>query len=287
MISKIPGRASALTMMLAFKRLLARASSRLPRVSYRIRQRIQPVQHLQPRSVPASRIAAPGRTRPLNTLALVATVCLPTVAGFAVWSFGRGDQPFPNGTLANSPAHSLRTSSPPSELKTVPNEPRPASSFLPPPRLVPVEPITTASISASMPIPMTAVAPLRPAPQREPVYSREPATTIPEPAAKAPELRSPLAPPAAHSSPALSSAEVAAYLSKAEMAMRNGDVVGARSLFSPLARAGDPRGAVGMARTYDEAEFKKLGVYGLKPDREEAERWRARARELTSAAARH
>jgi hypothetical protein len=69
--------------------------------------------------------------------------------------------------------------------------------------------------------------------------------------------------------------------------MRDGDVVGARSLFDRLAQAGDPRGAAGMARTYDEAEFKKLGVYGLKPDRREAERWRARARELTSAAARN
>ena len=272
MISEVRGRARALTMMLGFRRLLARALSRLPRVSYRIRQRIQPVQHLQAHSVHSSRIAGPSRTRPLKTLALVAGVFLPTIAGFALWSIERGDQPFANAALAKSPAHSVQTS-------PVPNEPRSVSSSLPTPRLVPIEPITTASIPSSTPIPMTgAVVPLRPAQPREPV------TKMPEPAAKAPELP---APPAAHSSPALSSAEASAYLRRADTAMRDGDVVGARSLFDRLAQAGDPRGAAGMARTYDEAEFKKLGVYGLKPDRREAERWRARARELTSAAARN
>jgi hypothetical protein len=69
--------------------------------------------------------------------------------------------------------------------------------------------------------------------------------------------------------------------------MRNGDLVGARSLFGRMAQAGDARGALGMARTFDDAEFKKLGVYGLKPDRGEVERWRTRAREMTSAATRN
>jgi hypothetical protein len=42
-----------------------------------------------------------------------------------------------------------------------------------------------------------------------------------------------------------------------------------------------------MARTYDEAELRKLPVFGLKPDRAEAERWRLRAREMASAVARN
>lgn len=307
MSSGTRGRTVALTMTLAFLRLLASALSRLPRVSrqrgreavlalstvvksalarlarvsHRIWRRMQPVQHLQARSVRVSRGAGTTRTLPLKTLALIAGILLPAVAGFAVLS-RRGDLSFSNVALAESPAHPVETSSPVPGLKIVADEPPPASSSLPAPRLVSVEPIKTASISDSSPIPMTAaVAPLRPA------HPRESVTRTPEPTAKSPEPRAPLARPEANSSPVLSSAEAAAYLGRAETTMRNGDLVGARSLFGRMAQAGDPRGALGMARTYDEAEFKKLGVYGLKPDRGEAERWRARARELTSAAGRN
>ena len=87
--------------------------------------------------------------------------------------------------------------------------------------------------------------------------------------------------------PVISTAEAVVYLARAEAALRNGDVIGARSLYGRLAQSGDARGALGMARTYDEAEFKKMQVYGLKPDGGESERWRARAREMTSAAGRN
>jgi hypothetical protein len=94
-------------------------------------------------------------------------------------------------------------------------------------------------------------------------------------------------PPAAQARPTVSPAEAEGYLAKAEAALRGGDLIVARSFFDRLAQAGDPRGALGMARTYDEAELRKLPVYGLKPDPAEAERWRLRAREMTSAIARN
>ena len=116
-------------------------------------------------------------------------------------------------------------------------------------------------------------APTRPAPMPEPV-ARTPADPPTRPT------------PPAQARPAASAAEAAAYLARAEAALRNGDVIGARSLFGRLAEAGDPRGALGMARTYDPAEFKKLLVYGLKPDSAESERWRVRAQELGRAVGR-
>jgi hypothetical protein len=85
---------------------------------------------------------------------------------------------------------------------------------------------------------------------------------------------------------AVSPAEAEGYLAKAQAAFRSGDLVVARSFFDRLAEAGDPRGALGMARTYDDVELSKVPVFGLKADHAIAERWRARAREMTSAVAR-
>ncbi|HEX5866701.1 MAG TPA: hypothetical protein VFY72_03285, partial [Beijerinckiaceae bacterium] len=114
---------------------------------------------------------------------------------------------------------------------------------------------------------------------------KAPEPKAPEPVAKAPEPTAP--PPPARLRPTLSAAEADAHLAKAETALRAGDLVVARSFFTRLAQADDPRGALGMARTYDEAELKNLPVFGLKPDRAEAERWRVRAREMKSAVARN
>jgi hypothetical protein len=85
--------------------------------------------------------------------------------------------------------------------------------------------------------------------------------------------------------PTISAAEADGYLAKAEAALRSGDLSVGRSFFNRLLQADDPRGALGMARTYDEAELRKLPVFGFKPDRAEAERWRLRAREMTTALA--
>jgi hypothetical protein len=140
------------------------------------------------------------------------------------------------------------------------------------------EPLNTASILPARRVPSTVVVA-----SLAPKESLASITTIPNTLVKAPEPAAALQAPAAHVRPTVSGTEAAAYLARAETALRNGDVVGARSLFGRLAEAGDPRGALGMARTYDPAEFKKLVVYGLKPDSAESERWRARARELASA----
>jgi len=135
------------------------------------------------------------------------------------------------------------------------------------------EPSKTGSISA--PVRLAAPsAPVLPAPQPEP---EPPAAAAPPPAA-APQ-------PAAQTRPIISPAEANGYLSKAEAALRIGDLVVARSFFGRVAEGGDARGALGMARTYDAGELKKLPVFGLKGDRAEMERWQARARDLTSTAA--
>jgi hypothetical protein len=84
------------------------------------------------------------------------------------------------------------------------------------------------------------------------------------------------------SRPVLSAAEASAYLVRAETAFEKGDLVVARAFFGRLAQAGDPRGALGMARTYDAAELRKVPVYRLLPDTGEAERWRARARDMSA-----
>ncbi len=162
------------------------------------------------------------------------------------------------------------------EAKPKPSEPPVmAAAPAPPPRLG--EPIQTASISPAVRLP----------PMTLPPQGLPPA----EPLARAPEAKpvEPSAPPRPlpQARPAVSPAEAEGYLAKAEAALRSGDLIVARSFFGRLAQAGDPRGALGMARTYDEAELRKLPVFGLKPDRAEAERWRLRAREMTSAVARN
>ena len=122
-----------------------------------------------------------------------------------------------------------------------------------------------------------------------PVKPEAAVTVKAEPAAlKAPEPKAQpreaaAAAPQAH--PTITSAEGNAYLAKAEAALRIGDLAVARLFFGRLAEAGDARGAAGMARTYDDSELKKLPVFGLKGERAEAERWQARARELTAKSA--
>jgi hypothetical protein len=193
--------------------------------------------------------------------------------------------PVPNLTASMFPANSARL------LEPGAPDPRPEEkrsmlsldfSSAPARRAIPSEPISTASISPAPAVPATVVVgSLRPQQPLIPIAITE------QPTAKTPEESVAHTAPVSRPRPAISAAEAAAYLTRAETALRNGDVVGARSLFGHLAQAGDPRGALGMARTYDEAEFKKLPVYGLKPDNGEAERWRARALDMASAVTRN
>lgn len=62
--------------------------------------------------------------------------------------------------------------------------------------------------------------------------------------------------------------------------LADGGIAQARLLYERAADAGLALGAMAMAATYDAAELDRLGVLGLKPDREAARRWYERARQL-------
>jgi hypothetical protein len=127
-----------------------------------------------------------------------------------------------------------------------------------------LEVISTASISPAVPLsPVTTS------------LTRQPSLTTPN---DAPATESPETPKA----PGLSAEEVGVYLRRAETALKGGDIVGARLLFSRVALAGESRGALGMAKTFDPEELRKLGVYGVKADPVMAVHWQVRARELSS-----
>ena len=259
------------------------------------------------RDVPAAEAPVAPRARqrpspkkekalPLAALTVIGALSVGAVAGLAFLTADRDALPLPRATgslaAAKPPAEPAAKAT--AEAKLKPQAPAAAVAISPaaPPPVLPTEPIRTASIST---VPFSSgFAPLARAP--EPIAKTpEPATRAsepkapepkpPEPVAKAPEPTAP--PPPARLRPTLSAAEADAHLAKAETALRAGDLVVARSFFTRLAQADDPRGALGMARTYDEAELKNLPVFGLKPDRAEAERWRVRAREMKSAVARN
>jgi TPR repeat protein len=59
-----------------------------------------------------------------------------------------------------------------------------------------------------------------------------------------------------------------------------------RLFFERAASEGDPRGARGLARSYDESALKALSIVGLEGSRTEAERWYLRAAELEAQRAR-
>ena len=65
--------------------------------------------------------------------------------------------------------------------------------------------------------------------------------------------------------------------------LAQGGIAQARLLYERAADAGLVLGAMAMAATYDPAELDRLGLLGLKPDREAARRWYERARQLGGA----
>lgn len=67
---------------------------------------------------------------------------------------------------------------------------------------------------------------------------------------------------------------------KGDEQLTEGGIAQARLLYERAATAGLALGAMAMAATYDPAELSRLGVLGLKPDRETARRWYERARQL-------
>jgi hypothetical protein len=227
-----------------------------------------------------------GKELSLATLTVIGALSLGAVGGLAYMTEGR-DAP-PPATPSVAPKAVQPPAAPVKTAEAKPNEapktaPAPAENaeakvkpVETPVRRLPEEPIRTASISPAVPLPPLVVPSRLPGP--------EPAAKPPAPVVAPPaEAVKPPTP----KRPTISQEEAEGYLAKAETALRSGDLTVARSFFGRLAQGGDPRGALGMARTYDEAELRNLPVFGLKPDRAEAERWRQRAREMTSAFAKN
>jgi hypothetical protein len=67
---------------------------------------------------------------------------------------------------------------------------------------------------------------------------------------------------------------------KGDEQLAEGAIAQARLLYERAAEAGSALGAMALAATYDPAELQRLGALGLKPDREAAQRWYERARQL-------
>ncbi len=83
--------------------------------------------------------------------------------------------------------------------------------------------------------------------------------------------------------PHLGDAEMASYLARGDDMLQHGDLATARLFFQRVAEAGDPRGALGMARSYDPAVLEKLPFYGLGADATAARQWYERAGEIETA----
>jgi hypothetical protein len=158
------------------------------------------------------------------------------------------------------------------------------------------EPVAAAVAPAAAPLaPINAKVEPEPAPA--PAQSPLPAIAVPAPAAAAPAAVPPPAlaasPPAPApeplrqaSVPSLPRDEIEGYLAKGERMLKAGDIAAARLFFSRAAEAGEARGALAMARSFDAETLRTLPVYGLQPNPQEAARWYARAKDLGPTAAR-
>ena len=130
-----------------------------------------------------------------------------------------------------------------------------------------------------------------PAPAAAPVQSPLPAIAVPAPPTAAPVAVPPPAlaasPPAPApeplrqaSAPTLPRDEIEGYLAKGERMLKAGDIAAARLFFTRAAEAGEVRGALAMARSFDQETLRTLPVYGLQPNPQEAARWSAKAKDL-------
>ncbi|KAB1070110.1 SEL1-like repeat protein [Methylobacterium planeticum] len=71
-----------------------------------------------------------------------------------------------------------------------------------------------------------------------------------------------------------------ALVARGEQLLASGEIAAARLFFGRSAAEGDPRGARGLAKTYDVNILKGLAVRGIDGNRAEAERWYLKAAEL-------
>jgi TPR repeat protein len=78
----------------------------------------------------------------------------------------------------------------------------------------------------------------------------------------------------------LAAEDVATYLEKGEEKVAAGDLAAARLFFERVARSGDPRGALAMAKTFDPNVLSALPIIGGKADPEAARSWYERAKSM-------
>lgn len=71
---------------------------------------------------------------------------------------------------------------------------------------------------------------------------------------------------------------------RGEELLARGDLAGARLVFGRAAGDGDPRGAIGMARSFDPETLLKVRVLGIRPDPDQAAQWYARSKVLQAVA---
>ncbi len=67
------------------------------------------------------------------------------------------------------------------------------------------------------------------------------------------------------------------YLVKGDALMKTGDIASARQFYLKAHEMGNPKGAFGVARTYDPKVFAELNVQGLQPDAAQAAEWYKKA----------
>jgi TPR repeat protein len=79
--------------------------------------------------------------------------------------------------------------------------------------------------------------------------------------------------------------EVASLLKRADSLIASRDVAAARLVLRRAAEAGDARGAMLLASTYDPTVLAGLGVHGIVPDADMARTWYETAKQLGSAEA--
>jgi len=84
----------------------------------------------------------------------------------------------------------------------------------------------------------------------------------------------------ANSASQMSRAEIDRMVAKGEEVLKTRDLATARLYFRRAADAGDARGALGTARSFDSKVLQELRLFSVGADASEAARWYARAREL-------
>ena len=66
-------------------------------------------------------------------------------------------------------------------------------------------------------------------------------------------------------------------LARADGLMNQGDIISARQYYMQAANAGNPRGILGVARSYDPKVFSEMKIEGLQPDAAKAAEWYKKA----------